>query len=1264
MGGSSGFDADPLAPYVPRLVVDWLAEQPQREHRRIEGSCVFADISGFTNLTERLAARGKAGAEEMGTLLNTVFDELLTAAYDFGANLIKWGGDAVLLLFDADAHAARAARAAWDMQSVMRRTGRLRTSCGPVRLGMSIGVHTGAIDFLLVGNHHRELIVTGPAATTTTRMEKIAERGQIVISADTAAALGDACLGEPVGTGFLLAAAPQVTPSPNRRPKRADVDLGHAVSAHIRDHLRSGRVEDEHRFISVGFIEFSGTDELLTEHGADALTDAVTYVIDAVQEAADANDVTLLATDLAENGGKIIITAGAPRSAGDDETRLLSTVRRVVRPGGRLALRAGVTCGRVFAGDYGPFYRKTYSVAGDVVNLAARLMATARPGQVIATSAIAERSRTAFETTALAAFTVKGKSQPIDAVLIGDVRREHEPVAEQRLPLVGRDDELSAIVSAANHAFRGRGSVVDIVGIPGIGKTRLIEELGHRVSSRILWADGDIYGRATPYQPLHRLLRRTLALPADVADDVVAQALDELVRGSAPDLLPWLPLIGIAAGLDLPATAEIDQLDPEVRRTRLESATSDVLGRLLPTPLVMVLNDVQFMDEATLGLVRRLAADVVNRPWLLILTRRPGTPCPVDADPNVMTIELQPLPESAAAELLGVATDAQPLPAHRLRQLAERAGGNPLFLTQLVRAAASGADLDQLPDSLEGMIAAQIDRLPSIRRRWLRSASVLGMTVDPDWLAAMLAGSDLENETWAGLEEFITMSRDSRLHFAHHLVRLAAYEGLPYRRRAELHARAAEILESELGEHADNDAALLSLHCLHGQRYPEAWRYARLAGDQARAQYALAEAAECYRRALTAATKVPALPDDQVADVLEALAEVSMDMGEMADAEQALRHARARARTDPHRFARLHLKTARQRQHVGKHADAVRWVGRGRSVIAGYDDETALRLRAELAERGALIRYDQGSYRTSMAWAARAVEEARAAQDEGLEARGLGVLVAVSALNGMPVDESRVKQSLALYDSAGDLRGKARTSNALGVWAYFAGHWDSAIEYYAQAEQASTLIGRDHDAAMAACNRAEVLVQQGRYADAAPLVARAVRALVAAHATSFLAFAVTLRGRIATATGDFALAMDSFGEGRRLCIEMGEVADAVAIEAHSAECLLRAGQASEAIAVTTDVQERARRAGVLAAIAPQLHRVRGEALRATGEGDEADLELRRALDTARKHDTKYEIEASLRALLRLQVPATEEERSAWTAEHSDLATGLGIHLDA
>ncbi|MGZ4481218.1 MAG: adenylate/guanylate cyclase domain-containing protein, partial [Gaiellales bacterium] len=171
-------DDDLLGAYVPTLVLQWLRDRPQERHRVLNCTLVFADISGFTRMTEMLAVRGKVGAEEMADLINATFKPLLAAAYDQGAGLIKWGGDATLLLFQGVEHAARGCRAAYEMQRVMRATGSLRTSRGPLRLRMSVGIHTGACDFFLLGHDdHRDLVVTGPAVTTLAQMEHDAGPG-------------------------------------------------------------------------------------------------------------------------------------------------------------------------------------------------------------------------------------------------------------------------------------------------------------------------------------------------------------------------------------------------------------------------------------------------------------------------------------------------------------------------------------------------------------------------------------------------------------------------------------------------------------------------------------------------------------------------------------------------------------------------------------------------------------------------------------------------------------------------------------------------------------------------------------------------------------------------------------------------------------------------------------------------------------------------------------------------------------------------------
>jgi class 3 adenylate cyclase len=124
-----------LTPYVPGIVIDWLRAAPGRRHRRIDSSLVFADISGFTALTEKLARRGKVGAEELWNLLDQVFDPLLARVYDHGADLLKWGGDAVLLLFDGEHHSTAAGHAAVQMQHTIRQVGRLATTADGPRCG-------------------------------------------------------------------------------------------------------------------------------------------------------------------------------------------------------------------------------------------------------------------------------------------------------------------------------------------------------------------------------------------------------------------------------------------------------------------------------------------------------------------------------------------------------------------------------------------------------------------------------------------------------------------------------------------------------------------------------------------------------------------------------------------------------------------------------------------------------------------------------------------------------------------------------------------------------------------------------------------------------------------------------------------------------------------------------------------------------------------------------------------------------------------------
>ena len=178
-----------LTPFVPRVVIDWLREAPEARRRELEGTLVFVDISGFTAMSERLATKGKLGAEEVTDVMNLVFARLLDVAYAWGGGLLKFGGDALLLFFSGGKHEARACDAAFGMRKALRELGRPQTSAGPVTLKMHVGIHSDVYDFFLVGETHRELLLAGGGVTRTVEMESNSEAGEILVSAETAARL-------------------------------------------------------------------------------------------------------------------------------------------------------------------------------------------------------------------------------------------------------------------------------------------------------------------------------------------------------------------------------------------------------------------------------------------------------------------------------------------------------------------------------------------------------------------------------------------------------------------------------------------------------------------------------------------------------------------------------------------------------------------------------------------------------------------------------------------------------------------------------------------------------------------------------------------------------------------------------------------------------------------------------------------------------------------------------------------------------------------
>ncbi|MGH3194749.1 MAG: hypothetical protein ACRDNT_02205 [Streptosporangiaceae bacterium] len=227
-------------------------------------------------------------------------------------------------------------------------------------------------------------------------------------------------------------------------------------------------------------------------------------------------------------------------------------------------------------------------------------------------------------------------------------------------------------------------------------------------------------------------------------------------------------------GADLPPTPEVEALASEFRRLRLELAVAELIRALLPGPAVLVVEDIQLIDDASATLLSRLLAGVADRPWLVLLTGAESGPSQLTSVANVRFM-LEPLGQREAATLLSWETRAAPLLPHRLAAIAERSSGNPLFARELARVASQAGDAVMLPESIEDVVGAQIDRLAPADRDALRAAAVAGMRFDPRLLAEVL-GRPPSAGQWGRLDGFVQPDQDGSLRFRHALVRDAAYE--------------------------------------------------------------------------------------------------------------------------------------------------------------------------------------------------------------------------------------------------------------------------------------------------------------------------------------------------------------------------------------------------------------------------------------------------------------------------------------------------------
>jgi tetratricopeptide (TPR) repeat protein len=842
----------------------------------------------------------------------------------------------------------------------------------------------------------------------------------------------------------------------------------------------------------------------------------------------------------------------------------------------------------------------------------------------------------------------------IDAAVVHAVTDEAVDEIDRPFPLVGRDAELALLLDHARGAIAGSGGAVEIVGSVGTGKTRLAAELrlicdgmGMGVSR---WSCQP-FSQSKPYGVMEPLLRRTLGMRPDLGRPEVGETLTDLVTRLAPELTPWLPLIAGPFAADVAPTPESEEIVPSFRRARAHEAVAAFLDAAITAPQLIVLEDTQWADEASLDLLGTLATDARERPWLICATSHGPDPSLDQAQ----RIDLPALDATDAATLALSTPAGKAMESSVMTDLLERAHGNALFVVELMAASESGA-LDVIPDTVEALVTARLDAFSPTDRVLVQEASVFGMDIDLELLGAVLGSRAAEESRWDRLSSLVRPVAPGIFRFGHDLFRQTIYEGISFRRRRELHIRIGDLLETRVDP--QEQAALLATHYHLAEAHGLAWKYLVRAGQQADRLYANVEAATFFDQALGHGAHFSELEPGDREKVAESLGDICERSGDHDRAAAAYSEARALAPADPCTRARLWRKAGVLFEHRSKYSSALRLYGRARRLLVDADMEVDPEL-AEVSVAYAGVRFRQGKYRECMTWATRARTEAETSGHRS----GLAHALQLLDLCAISIEENNGafgQRALAIFEELGDLVGQANVLNNLGTATFYQGRWMEALDLYQRAAEVCGRAGDVLHKGQPQVNMAEIFIDQGKVAQAEELLDELRTSWGRLPYPFGVGVATLNQGRAALRAGDFERAGVIFEEARQQFADMDSLYYLSECEVSMLELRLRTRAGADDLADVERVSAEVDAREGDPYLAYPLARMRAVALARSGAPERALEVITASVNQAEVAGYLFDLAGGLRLRAALAPLAGREPEANDQSRSANLFTSLGV----
>ncbi|HSJ84070.1 MAG TPA: adenylate/guanylate cyclase domain-containing protein [Acidimicrobiia bacterium] len=896
---------DTLSSFVPRLVAARFADDPEiptyPRADRLEVVLLQCDLSGFTSFTETLARTGPAGTEKVSAALSELFGGLSAIVAGHGGDVLKFAGDALLAMWEVDdlepTDLLRLVCAcALEMQSSLHSNPIAIEQGLAMRAGIGIGdvtvFHLGGVD------NRWDIAVVGDPLAQVGRAQSSADLGAVNLSPDSWQILSGASYDAPAPvTSDQVGNLPDLPSMTKTANEAAAAGLATYVPGIVIDHLAAGQSAfmAELRRLSVMFVD------LPTLTTATDTDDAQRLVV-SIQETLRRYEGHFHKLSIDDKGVKLIGVFGLPPlSHEDDPVRTVLAGREILREAAEQHARVsiGITTGRAFSGVIGGENRREFTVIGDMVNLAARLMGEARGG-ILCDEKTHQEAQMRLTFRASRPIAIKGKAEPVTAY---NPTGEHVDDLVSHLveghgaQIVGRRQEMAVIDETLSFLASGHGEVTVIEGEAGIGKSRLVEYFVEQAESRGFKAflgAGDAIETSAPYRAWRPIVNGLLGIdPGSSKSPYLSREQLETSIGRHDELRDLGPLLNAIVSLDIPENELTESMTAEARADNIRLVVAQLLEDVSESePVLVVFDDAQWIDPSSWQLARDVFTSVPNLA-AVVATRPQGEPVPTEyaaflraVSPRVVLVG--PLDWDETSSLVCNTLGIEELEDEVMDLLHSKAEGHPMFSKELAYylrnegllvneqsdtpghlpagVLAPGADLGdvQFPDTVQVVITTRIDRLSVRQQLILKVASTIGRVFAVELLRDVLPVESSDDELERDLEALVSSDlieavphiESPEYVFRHAIIQDVAYGLLPFADRRELHRAVANWYEGSHSENLELYLPLLAHHWTVAEVDEKAVHYQALSGEQALANFANAEAISYLGAALEIAGRL------------------------------------------------------------------------------------------------------------------------------------------------------------------------------------------------------------------------------------------------------------------------------------------------------------------------------------------------------------------------------------------------------------------------